>query len=250
MQHLSAYYESQDGGAAYHNVTAILDQIIFTSGDDIRVPEAIANVLGIAVLSGATTLTASRISSPTLRQVANPNIEPMVNALVFGSYPEFNHFPLNPIKISGNESVRCEINSDHASAVGEYGLILLGDGQQAAVNGDMFSVRFTAGITLAEGTWVNGALTFESTLPDGRYQVVGQRYVGTNLVAGRLVFPGQAFRPGAPAVNAAGDLDVPTFRFGRGGVFGEFDTNQPPTMDALGVTDTTQSGILDLIKVG
>lgn len=250
MQHLVAYYESQDGGNAYHNVAAVLDTVVFTSGDDVRVPEAISHIIGVAQLSGATTLTAGRISSPTLRQLANPNVEPIVNAVVFGSYPEFNHMPLNPIRISGNESVRCEINSDHASAVAEYGLLLLADGAQQPVPGDIFSVRADAAITLSAGTWVNGALTFEPTLPDGQYQVVGMRFRGTNLVAGRLVFPGQAFRPGAPAVNAIGDLDIPTFRFGRGGVFGQFDTNQPPTLDALGVTDSAQDIVLDLIKVG
>ena len=249
MQHLVAYYEDQDGAAAYHNLAAVFDDEIFTSGDDIRVPDEIANIIGYAGLSEATTLTAGRITSPFLQQVADVNIEPLVNALVFGSYPEFNHTPMNPILINGNESIRFAINSDHAAASDEYGLVMLADGRQTPVDGDIISIRADAAITLSLGSWVSGALTLEPTLPDGNYQTVGMRARGTNLVAARLNFPGQSFRPGVPAVNAIGDLDVPTLRFGRSGVWGQFNTNQPPTLEALGNTDTAQDVILDLIKV-
>jgi hypothetical protein len=33
-------------------------------------------------------------------------------------------------------------------------------------------------------------------------------------------------------------------------MLGEFDSNQPPTIDCLGVTDSAQTILLDLIKVG
>jgi hypothetical protein len=73
---------------------------------------------------------------------------------------------------------------------------------------------------------------------------------GTNLVAARLVFPGGRWRPGVPAVNGIGDADFEPLRHGMSGVLGSFDSNQPPTLDALGVTDSAQTIFLDLIKVG
>ena len=98
--------------------------------------------------------------------------------------------------------------------------------------------------------WNGGLNNNGNILPAGQYQVVGMRVQGTNLVAARLVFQGFPWRPGAPAVNVLGDEDNKYFRMGRMGIWGEFDQTSPPTMDCLGVTDTTQVVYLDLIKVG
>ena len=101
---------------------------------------------------------------------------------------------------------------------------------------------------MSAGSWVNTALTFNSTLPSGTYQVVGMRAEGANLVAARLVFVGGQFRPGVAAASAANLALFNRFRNGQIGVFGAFDVNQPPTLDCLGVTDTSQEVVLDLIK--
>ena len=92
--------------------------------------------------------------------------------------------------------------------------------------------------------------TFPVSLAAGKYQVVGMRANGTNLVAARLVFGNQGPRPGCPAVNDEVDQDYPLFRDGKLGVWGEFTNSNPPTLDALGVTDTAQEVFLDLIQVG
>jgi hypothetical protein len=69
-------------------------------------------------------------------------------------------------------------------------------------------------------------------------------------VAARLVFPEQVARPGVAAVNAIGDLDPYYFRYGRMGVWGEFPHTNPPTVDCLGVTDSSQIYLMDLLRVG
>jgi hypothetical protein len=249
MMHLIAWYESIDPAGALSPIAAVNDIVCFTSGDDIRVPEKLTNIIAQACLMNDASLVMGEIQSPSLRAFANLDVEPCIQALVFGSPTEVLFHPDIPIPVAPAESLQFLVNSNPAAAVVHYGLVILADGAQQPVTGAMYSVRATSAITLAAGVWVNGALTFGQTLPVGRYGVVGFRARGTNLVAARLVFSDQANRPGVPAVNAISDQDVSWFRYGRTGVFGTFHTTAPPSIDALGVTDTSQVYQLDLIRV-
>jgi hypothetical protein len=207
------------------------------------------NIVGQAALGADASMAAAQVQSPSLRAMVNLDIEPVVAAAVFGSPPEVLFHPLAPVSVVADEPVTFAVNSDPSGAVVHYGLVWFGDGPQQPVPGNIFSVAATSALTLAAGTWVNGVLAFNQTLPLGRYTIVGMRARGANLVASRLVFVGGAFRPGVPAINAVGDLDPVIFRYGRHGAFGVFHSNTPPTVDCLGVTDTTQQYIFDLLQV-
>lgn len=250
MFHLAAYYQSVDLGGVLTAINAVPDQALFTSSADIRVPKELANVIAAAGLTASTTLTSAQLQSPSLRSLVNHDLEPLVGAVTFGSPPEGIYFPMSPIALVPDEALNFYFNTDNAGAAAHYGLVGLADGPQQEVQGEIFTVRVTSACTLAAGAWVNGNLTFSQTLPAGRYQVVGMRSRGTNLVAARLVFPGGRFRPGVGAVNAVSDLDPYWPRYGRMGVFGEFEHLLPPTVECLGVTDSAQTHFLDLIKVG
>lgn len=252
MHHLAAFFEDADYADVLSNVAAVQDETITTSGDDVRVPPELPFIIGAAGLSNADTqFRRAQIASPSLRSLANLDIEPIINAIVFGSPPEVLFHPQRPIPVQPDESLNFLMQTDEAAGnANHYGLIWLADGPQQPVAGQMFSIRATAAVTLSAGVWVNGNLTFSQTLPAGRYQIIGMRARGTNLVAARLAFPGGMWRPGVPAVNAIGDRDAQTFRFGHSGVFGEFTHTRPPTVDCLGVTDSTQTFTFDLVKVG
>jgi len=118
------------------------------------------------------------------------------------------------------------------------------------VAGDIRTVKCTSGHTSAGDIWENVALTLTQTLPAGRYQVVGMRAFGTALLAARLVFIGGVWRPGVPAGDSIDDADVQLFRGGKFGVFGEFEFDQPPSVDLLGSGVTAAEEIyLDLIQI-
>lgn len=248
---LVAYYESQDGGAVLHRVAAVQDQHVRAVGDYIYIPRDMPNIMGKAVLSAAdAALTAARLNSPSLRKIAYPEIEPILNAVVFGSPPEGILHPFSPTPVEGDEGLALEINSDDSAGDAEYGLVWLCDGPQTPVNNQqIYPVACTGAATLSAGVWVNSNLTFSQELPVGSYDIVGMRARGTNLVAARLVFKEGNNRPGVPAINALGDQDHDLTRYGRMGSFGRFHHLTPPSIDCLGVTDTSQNIILDLIKV-
>jgi len=249
MFHLAAFYQSVNPAGALTKIEAIPDQALRTDGNDLVVPTAIPNLIAEAALSAATGPAYAQVSSPSLRQLANQDIDPIVAGVVFGSNPPVQeHFRL-PRPLKGNESLNFSILATGGAAEANYGLVWLSDGALQQVQGNTFSLRATGAAALAAGQWVNTPLTFEETLPAGTYNVVGLRATGANLVCARLVFVGGAFRPGVPAVNAVGQREFRQARFGSMGSFGVFDVNQPPTLDCLGVTDTAQTVIMDLIKV-
>lgn len=249
MFHLAGWFEDLDPGGVLTPIASIVDQSVFTSGDVTRVPVQMPNIVGQAALLDDASAAGAQIQSPSLRAMVNIDIEPVIADATFGNPPEVLFHPLSPISVVADEPITFAVNSNPAAIEEHYGLVWFGDGPQVPVPGNIFSVGATSALTLAPGVWVNGTLLFSQTLPLGRYTVVGMRARGTNLVAARLVFIGGAFRPGVPAVNAVGDRDVAVFRYGRHGAFGVFHSNTPPTVDALGITDTAQSYIFDLIQV-
>src|SRR6266702_3005832 len=115
---------------------------------------------------------------------------------------------------------------------------------------DVRAVRVSATTTLVAFVWTNGAITFDQSLPAGRYQLVGARFNSAGLIAYRCVIPGYEWRPGGIGVTVDSGAEGNIFRQGNFGVWGEFAHNTPPTIDFLSATaDTSETGELDLIKL-
>lgn len=247
--HLGAFYKSVDPAAALTLISAVNDQSIFTNGNDMRVPTGLAYLLGEAALSAATDPLYGQVQSPSLRQLANQDIKPIAAGVKFASTDTIQWHGMDPRPLEVAESLNFGVYATGGAAAANYGLVWLADGAVNSTKGKIFSVRATGSAALAAGAWVNTALSFDTTLPAGSYQVVGVRAEGANLVAVRLVFVGSAFRPGVPAEPSAATNYFRMFRMGGIGVYGSFDVDQPPTVDCLGVTDTSQEVVLDLIKV-
>jgi len=251
MQALIAYHEDIDPGAALVNIAGVPDTMLNVNGDNITIPGALSNIIGEACLIDDASGVAARIQSPSLRIISNLDVEPIVvGAAVFGSPPEGLMHPLNPTPVVPDEFLEYLCNSNPAAVEVHYGLVWLSDGPQAPVNGNIYTLRATAAIQQTVATWTPGNMVFGQDLPVGRYQVVGLRVRSTDAVAARLLFHGAAWRPGVPVVNAIGDLDSRWFRYGRMGVFGEFDHNLPPQLEMLGGVAAAQVVLMDLIKVG
>jgi len=249
MFHVAAWHETIDPAGVLATIAAVREETLFTSGDDIRVPSGLANIIGAAALANDASAARAQIQSPSLRVFANLDIEPVVAAAVFGEPTETLWHPESPIEVVPDESLNFAFESNPAAAAVHYGLVWLADGPQQPVTGKMFSLRATSAVQQVVTGWVNGNLVFSQLLPAGRYAIVGMRARSADAVAARLVFPDQVARPGVAAVNAIGDEDVYWFRYGRTGVFGTFPHTNPPTVDVLGGVAAAQTYILDLIRV-
>lgn len=250
MFHTIAFSQLVDPAGAFQAINAVREEMLFSSGVDIRVFPKLNHIIAeAALINDATINNRAQIQSPSLRTLANIDVEPIITNAVPQNPGGWNVHPENPIPVVDDEALNFFVQSDPVAAVIHYGLIWLADGPPQPVKGRMFSVRFTAAIAQVASAWVNGNIVLSQVLPAGRYQVIGMRVRSGDLVAARLLFVGQVPRPGVLNVAVQGGVDHYLTRFGRLGVWGEFPHTTPPTLDVLGGVAAVQTGILDLIKV-
>lgn len=249
-----AWFENGDFGGVDTNLAAVADESVSTEDDFIRVPTGVSNLIGEMAILDADTINDARIEAPSLRQLANQDIAPVFLQQDIGAHPWYQFHPSVARALAVGESLEAIVNTDQAATPTESGdhwvIAWLADGPQAPATGNIFTVRTTASITQQNGAWVSGNLEFTQRLPIANYQVVGMRVESSDGIVGRLVFIGGAFRPGVPVVPANNESDAMEFRYGRAGVFGTFDLNQPPSLEILGGVATSQVVFLDLIRQG
>lgn len=245
---LVGYYDL-DSHAALTAVAAIADPHVRVSGDDIYVP-ALNKILG--VFAGGAACMECRLQSPSLRRMVNQRIEPVYpEALPANSW--YSLVPHIWKERARTLDVAESLNAFtiNVAASDEYVFVWLMDKLEALPAGEIFSIQASATITDVEGAWVNGALTFTQTLPAGRYALVGMRPRGAQTIAARLVFPDISPRPGSLGKQHYYELDIPDFRYGGLGNWGEFEHDAPPSLDAIGNTSAQVAHYitLDLIQI-
>lgn len=253
--HLIGYRTSVLTNGTLAALTPVPDPTVTINGNLIYVPDKYNQIVNaFALTKGAQAFTHAQLQAPSLRETFYPDIAGLFLGAAATGERQIDDYAQNPIQLKTNEGL--EFYSDGGgngtAAQDAYGLVWLSDGKLSTVGGKVMRIRATAAATLVAGTWVNSALTFDQTLPVGKYDVIGLRAVGANLVAARLQFIGasavtRAGVPGAASEQASG---FPQFRMGASGSFGSFDSVTPPSMEFLGDTDTSQVVYLDLVKTG
>lgn len=250
---LIGFYENVDPAAAFNALTALADQHITVSGDDVRVP-TLNQVVAVAVGAENAVAPLARLVSPSLRRRTNLYLAPLNVAAAAsvepGSPQRVIDLRRRPIQLVTGENLNVEVNSNPVAAQDQWGLVWLADGPIAPVEGAMFTIRATATTDLTANVWSNVAITFQEDLPRGRYQCVGLRGESASMIACRLVFPEGGWRPGVLGCDAVDDIQHEMFRYGGLGVFGEFEDTTPPTVDALAdLADVDSEYYLDLIQL-
>lgn len=244
---LAAYAENQamDG---YTPLAAVDDAHLRTVGDDILVPP-INQLVGVQVVSPS--IVKARLVSPSLRRISNLYIHPITQQwqVDFEEESHFMDFFERPIPLDISEAITCEIDTAGVSEQA-YGLIWFMDKIDPAPAGPIRCIRATAAIAGVAYSWESGALTFPEALPAGRYALVGADANGATLRAFRFIFPGYQWRPGTIGVGEVPYPGIKKMRWGRKGVWGEFEHDLPPVLEVLcALTDSEQEVYLDLVQV-
>ena len=247
MHTLIAFSASIDSASPIA-VAALADQHVRVSGNDIIVPAELNALIG--AFAFGVSLTRAQLVSPSLRRIINQELAPINIAALPVSPTAWIDQLRNPIVLDPQEALNVFAAENAVGASRVNAGIWLGDGVIEPVSGDIRTVRVTGATALVANAWTNGGLTFDQSLPAGRYQVVGARFESANLQLARLVFVGGTWRPGCIGYAAASAVEHDAFRGGNMGVWGEFEHNTPPTVDFLAnAADAAQAGELDLIKI-
>ena len=248
----AGFYSSLTGPQTYGALAGAVDQsLTLGQGNGYILPQRMRVTKALAV---GTVVTAAQIQAPSLRNLAYPEIYPViVAAVVPDNYPLLDMGGRGPI-IQANEQLQVGVGNSGAGATDNWAALWLQDKPNPAPGGQMFTAVATTTVTLIKGAWVLGTLSFGTALVPGVYSVVGMETVGTGALISRLVFPGVSqYRPGVLAQAAYGRTDrYGQFRSGNSGLFGTFLNTAQPNIEFFGLAAGAQSFtvFLDLIKQG
>ncbi len=239
-----AFYESVQH-AALDYITGLADQSVRIDGNDIVVPE-LNQVLGVFGLS--TNLDLIQLLAPSLRREWNEFIYPYVQGLIpEGVNGGFAMYHDNPFLLDVTEKLNIQIANTGAGAPEDVVVIvLLGDGVITPETGLIRTIRAVPDTAPTAYEWSNTEITFDETLPAGRYAICGATWVDASGIVARFVPIGGVWRPGFIA-QAIGDPTIYSpFRHGRFGRMTEFEFDQPPSVDLLSSGTSKGELFLDL----
>jgi hypothetical protein len=213
-------------------------------------------------------ITETNLLSPTLNAITKFNLNPAnIGADTAPSPFLMDYYTHFPIPLPQNEEIQFQVNGSGADTIGGVGLIVIATPQWQRAKLPVgisplpvFTMKFTCTPTMNARNWSTlQNMTFEQSLRGGTYAVAGMEVWGTNLLAGRIVFPqspmymGRRLRPGWVASNAYGAItplvgDVGPFFLGT---WGQFTTAELPLFESLGTGSATTAvtGYLRLVRL-
>lgn len=246
---LVAYSNAKDCLGVFTPLPAVPDQHVKTQTIYITVP--IHNqIIGVYGLLGANGNDA-RLVAPSLRRTNPVYVQPAELVDVPSADPLMMFHPESPIPLDINESLEAEVDADNADVGQKTVGVWLSDGVQTPVHGEIFTVNAEVNVALVLDTWEFTEITFPDSLPVADYQVVGARLISASGALFRFVPVGKFNRPGGVSASAVNGKDPFLQRYGRLGVWFDFNTVQPPGLEVLGGAAVGAADLemyIDLIK--
>jgi len=206
-----AWLEDQDRSGAATGLAAITDDLIVTSGDNLRLRH---DMRLLALIYGWTEFAAyafnqAKISCPTI--ASNPlriTKGVALNYLNEGQIYDFRDNPLDIIRAGDN--LTAEGYEEDEAGVAHYTgvVIVVCDGSIPKVSPlPVTHIHRCTATASAAGAWTKLDLTEQEGLPAGQYHMLGARVEHASLVAARFVFKGIEARPAVIPVTRA--IDCP-----------------------------------------
>lgn len=245
--HICAYRGSVGAGLSNVDIAAVQDGQLTISNSHFVLPKP-------AVLMWAfgfgTNMSRMRLNTPKMRYVGLPSLVPINIGTTVPSPYNLVDFLEKNVMLDMIDEVAVEASQTDAGAQTMNAILALQFARKEIPAQPTFRIRASAAITCVAGTWVNGSMTLDQTIPRGTYAICRMAAIGTNLIAARLLFAGAGFRPGVIARNSVGAVPHPLMDGDSMGVFGTFDSINLPTLDAFSNgACTAQEIFLDLVRL-
>ena len=212
------------------DVTAITDSILTIQNGHFLPPQDL-KLWYIAAMSA--NLARARIITPSLRIPSTPYIRPINLGAIPVDPQRVADYRGNPLTIRMMEEF--QVNCVQTGAGAERVTVIAGLGidPKPAPIGDIISMRGTSTTAAVANAWSTIAVTWQDTIPQGQYAVVGLEHQSTNAQACRLNILNQYWRPGCVSVPTIAGFGQEMFRRGNLGEWGPFVSNYIPTVEVL-----------------
>lgn len=249
--HTAAYFETTGAAVTDSQINALTDGVLSIRNNNFFLDQPLdlifAAVMGLD-------LSRARIDSPTLRNITRPYLFEIGAGVDPDAVPRFADYWQRPFRLPADQELELQVTEASVGGSNITALINLLTNNIPAPGGDIYTLRATSTTAATANAWSNiGPLTFDNSLPPGRYAVVGGIHQSANGQGFRVDFQsaaGQKEKPGGMSVNALDDKIVPRQRLGGWGVWGEFDNTVLPSIEVLANgADAAHEVYLDIIKV-
>lgn len=247
--HHTIGWRASAADATLQDITPVPDSLMLIQNSHF-VPQYNYNLLYAYV--GGASINRARFVTPSFRQKTTPWIRPIQPSIVPVDEPNIADYRGNPLVFRALEEIELDIMQTSGGAL----VVMAAAGISKTPNipapmGDVFVMRGTGTTTAVAGGWTLAPITWQDTLPAGKYACVGLEAIGVTMVSARLVFEDQWERPGTIAQSLATGNGNPMFRGGGLGVWGRFDANRMPNVEILcNAADTAQEIYLFFTAIG
>src|SRR5687768_4233732 len=172
MFHVLAWSADALGNTANTEVAAVSDDVIEVR-DSRYFPFQDLWLWGF--YAGAATLQRARLFNASLRNIAQGHIRPVENSLLPPDDPNFRKYLPYPLRFHANEDIIFDATSGVAMTEQIDALAIFGTSRlpTPVPQGDILTVRATSTTTAVDTEWTTVSLTYEQSLPAGRYALVG-----------------------------------------------------------------------------
>ncbi len=201
--------------------------------------------------AGAVDFVRAQLQSPTFRQFTNPFIYPGISDIAPTGNYQVQDYTRVPLIARANEELELHMEQTSVGAARVFAVVGMSRNIRPAPSGVVYTMRGVATTTVTANAWSTLTVTWQSTLPEGLYSVIGLGVSGATVQAGRLIFEDQVDRPGVVG-NILNEIEGPPL-FWQGGLgeFGRFRGRRMPDVEFLcNAADTAQVIAMQIVRIG
>lgn len=246
MYHVVAYQANTFGQTNFDS-TPLADSWIPISNGHYLPPVAL-NFYGGWM--GGVNLTAVTLVTPKTRSVVPPRLYPIQNTLLPPDRPHMYDRRSNPFGLNAFEEVSVQMNVGGAANAFNTAVMFWGNSLDPVPAGDVYTLHGTSTTAVTANAWTQLVVTWDQTIPAGRYMIIGSQVQSTNAIAHRWYFRYSQMKPGFLSVSAVTNISDPTYYQGGWGALGYFDSPVFPFLEVLAnAADASHDVVMNMVKI-
>ncbi len=247
MAHHTCVFSSSVTNGTEGDVTAVSDQVLPVQNNHF-LPQSDFPIVYVGACG--VNLSRARLVTPTFRSMTTPFIRPISNTAAW-QYPQ-RFLNLKEESLIARKLEELQVLAFNGDAAPQRMTAVLGlqTRPEAAPLGPNYVLRGTSTTAATANAWSDVTVTWQDTLPQGTYAIVGGEHQSATGVCWRLILENEFYRPGGLSINALTNGADRLFRSGGLGAWGRFQNNAYPNLQVFASSaDASHEFYLDIVKL-